>query len=104
MLTADNDVCRLGFLSLNHPLETNLLEVQDDVLHTFDHTGNGRELLVHAVDPDLTDGKTFQRGEQDATKRVADGLSVSGLKRPEFETAHGVRAFEHDHLVRFLKC
>ena len=50
------------------------------------------------------DSKTFQRGEKNAAESVADGRAVSRLKRPEFETADGVCAFEHYHLVRFLKC
>ena len=35
---------------------------------------------------------------------VADGLSVARLEGPELETADGLGAFEHDDLIRFLKC
>ena len=103
-LTADRDARRLGVHGVHHPAEADLLQVQDDVLHAFDHAGDGLELFLDPADLDLRDGETFQRGEEDAAEGVADGLSVARLKRPELETADGLGAFEHDHLVGFLKC
>ncbi len=104
ILTANNDVCHLRVNSINHPLESHLLEIKNDVLHSLDHTRNRRELLVHAGDLDLTDSKTFQRGEKYASESVTDSLAVSRLERPELKAADSIGAFEHYHLVRFLKC
>ena len=103
LLAADDDVCRLGVHGLDHAAETNLLEVEDDVLHSLDYSGNGLELVLYAFDLDLADGKTLQRGQQNATESIADGLTVTRLERPEFETADGIGAFEHYNLVGFLK-
>ena len=104
LLAADSDVRRLSLDRVHHPLETDLLEVQDDVLHALDHAGDSGEFIVHSLDLDLADGETFQRGQQNAAKGIADGLSVSRLKGPELETADGVGAFEHYDLVGLLKC
>ena len=104
LLAADHDVRRLSVDRLYHAAEAYLLEVQDDVLHALDYAGNRCELLVHAGDSDLADGETLQRGQQDATKSIADGLTVAGLQGAELETADGIGAFKHDDLVRFLKC
>ena len=104
IFAADNNGGYFRVLSIDHSLEPNLLEVEDDVLHTFDHARDGGEFLIHARDLDLTDSKTLQRGEKNATEGITDSLSVARLKRPELETANGIGTFEHDHLVRFLKC
>ena len=104
LLAADCDIRHLGVYSVHHPTEAYLLQVQDDVLHSLNHAGDGLELVLNTRDLDLRDSETFERVEKDATEGVTDGLSVARLKRPELETAHGLGAFEHDHLVRFLKC
>ncbi len=41
----------------------------------------GGELVHRAVDLDGGDGGAFQRGEQHAAQRVADGVAVTGFKR-----------------------
>jgi len=46
----------------------------------------------------------FQKPDKVIMLESTDGLTVTRLERPEFETADGISAFEHDYLVRFLKC
>ena len=37
--------------------------------------------MLRAVDFDRGNGRAFERGEQDAAERIADGVAVAGLKR-----------------------
>ena len=104
MLAADGNVDGLGIDGIDHSAESYLLEVKNDILHPLDNTGDGLELLVDTDNLDLRDCETLQRCKKNAAKSVTDGLSVSGLKRTEFETADGLVAFEHYHLVRLLEC
>ena len=104
LLSAHGDGRRLAVHIFDHPLETDLLQIEDDVDDTLDDARDGVELMRDTVDPDRGDGETFQRGEQDAAQCVADGDSVSRLEGPELETTKGLARIEHDHLVRFLKC
>ena len=104
LLSADGEVDLLRIHAFDHPLETNLLEVKDDLLHAFDNTGNGGELVVDAAHPDLGDGEAFERSEENAAECVADGLAVAWLQRAELKPAEGVGAFEHYHLIGLLKC
>ena len=104
MLAADGNVDSLGIDGLDHAAESHLLEVEDDVLHTLDNAGNGLELLVNSDNLDLGNRKTLERCKKNASESIADSLAVSGLKRTEFKAAHGIGAFEHDHLVGFLEC
>ena len=61
--------------------EQNLLQVQNDVGDVFHHAVDGGEFVHRAVDFDRGDGGAFQRGEQHAAERVADGVAVTGFKR-----------------------
>ena len=104
LLAADDDSCLFAVYAFDHPLETDLLEVEDDVLHTFDDAGDVCEFLVDTGNAYLADGKTFKRCKENATKGVAYGLAVTRLKGAEFETSESLGTFEHDNLVRFLEC
>ena len=71
-------------------LEQDLLQVQNDVGHVLDHAVNGGEFVHRAVDLDGGDGRAFERGEQHAAQRVADGVAVTGFKRFGDEFGVGV--------------
>ena len=60
LLTAYSNVCHFGVDRLYHSLESYLLEVENDVLHTLDNAWDRSELLVHSGDLDGADGKAFQ--------------------------------------------
>jgi hypothetical protein len=62
-------------------LELDLLQVQDDVGDIFDDAVHGGELVHGAVNLDGGDGGAFERAEQHAAERVADGVAVTGFKR-----------------------
>src|SRR5262249_29576776 len=66
-------------------LERHLLQVQDDVGCVLNHPGDGLELVQHAFDLDGGDCSAFNRAQQHAAKRVADGGAEAALKwlRPE---------------------
>ncbi len=70
---------RLG--SVAAQLERNLLQVQDDVGRVFNHSGNGLEFVQHAFNLDGGDCRAFDRAQQHAAKRVADGGAEAALKR-----------------------
>ena len=61
-------------------LEFDLLEVEDDVDHVFDHAGQAGEFVRRALDAHGGDRGAFQRGKQHAAQGVADGVAVAGLK------------------------
>ncbi len=94
----------LGLVVFCELLETNLLEVKNDVCHILLHSGNRVELVSHSLDADGTDGETSERRQKNATQGVADSLSISRLERTEFKFSEGVARFKHDHLIGFLKC
>ena len=70
---------RLGILAVE--LEENFFQVQDDVGHVFNHAVEGGKFVHRAIDFDRGDGRAFERGEQHAAERVADGVAVTGFKR-----------------------
>ena len=104
LFAADGDVRDLGVYSVHHSAEAYLLQVENDVLHTLDDTGDSLKFVLNPGNLNLGDSETFQGGEQNATESVADGLAVARLQGPELKASHGLGAFKHDHLVRFLKC
>ena len=57
-----------------------LLDVQDDVDHVFAHAFQRRELMDHAVDLDGGDRRALQRGQQNATQRVAERHAEATLE------------------------
>ena len=61
-------------------LEEDLLEVEHDVGDILDHARERGELVHGALDLDAGDGGAFQRGEQHAAQRVAEGMAVAGLE------------------------
>ena len=71
-------------------LQRNLLQVEDDVGRVLDHARNRRELVQHAVDLDGGDRRAFDRGEQHAPQRVADGRAEAALERLRVEPAEPV--------------
>ena len=56
------------------------LQVEHDVGHVFDHAGQRGEFVLRAGDFDRGDGGAFERGEQHAAERIADGVAVAGFK------------------------
>ena len=94
----------LGILVVNRADKTNLLEIQDDVDHTFHHSRDSGKLMVHAGNLDGRNRIPLQRGEQDTAQSVTDGHTKPRLQRSEFELPERRSGFEHDNLFRFLKC
>src|ERR1700674_3951528 len=68
-------------------LDGNLLQIQDDVRHVLDNTGERRELVQHAFDLHGRDRRSFDRGEQNASQRVPDRRSEPALERLRVELA-----------------
>jgi hypothetical protein len=71
-------------------LQRNLLEVEDDVGRVLDHARDRRELVQHAVDLDRGDCRAFNRREQHAAQRVADGGAEAALERLRVEPAEPI--------------
>ena len=84
----DADRQRLGVVDVQ--LQRNLLEVEDDVGRVLDHAGDRRELVQHAVDLDGGDRRAFDRGQQHAPQRVADGRAEAALERLRVEPAEPI--------------
>src|SRR5581483_4274921 len=62
-------------------LEWDLLQVQDDVGRIFNHAGDRLELVKHAVNLDGGNSRAFDRAQQHAAKRIADGSAEAAFKR-----------------------
>ena len=62
-------------------LELDLLEIQNDVGHVLNNAVNRGEFMLRAVHFERRNGRAFERREQHAAKRVADGVAVTGFKR-----------------------
>src|SRR3954468_4461505 len=61
------------------------LEVQDDVGDVFLDTGDGGELVQHTVDANAGNRRAGNRRQQRAPKRIAKGVTESGLQRLDNE-------------------
>ena len=61
------------------------LEVQDDVGDVFLDAGDGGELVQHTVDANAGDRSAGDRRQQCAPKRIAKGVTESGLQRLDDE-------------------
>ena len=72
-------------------LELDFLQVQNDVGHVLDDAVNRGELVHRAVHLHRGDGRAFERREQHAAERVADGVAVTGFKRVGDKFCVGVR-------------
>ena len=104
LLTTNSHSSSFALFSLDHSLQTNLLEVEDDVHHVLYHAGDCVKLVLDTLDADGSNGKTLQRREQNAAKRVTNGGRITGLQRAELKAAEGIGSVQHYHLVRFLEC
>ena len=85
-------------------LQQHFFEVQDNVGDVFDNAGHGAEFMRCAVDADGRDRGAFERAEQHAAQRVADGLAVTGFKRLGNELGicgRGGRVFARQTLRHF---
>ena len=84
---AEHDAMRVVVVGI----ELDLFEIEDDFHHVLDDAGNGLELVIDSLDLDRGDGGTFERGEEHAAERVADGVAVAGLEgfRGEFRVGVG---------------
>ena len=60
LLATDSYGYHLAVDILDHPLEADLLQVQDDVDDILDNSGNGVELVSDTLDFYRGDGKSFQ--------------------------------------------
>jgi hypothetical protein len=76
-LLVDADELGLGAVGLDH----DLLEVQHDVGDVFDDVRHRGELVERAVDLHGRDGRALKRGEQHATKAVAQRDAEAALER-----------------------
>src|SRR4029077_17973455 len=72
-----------GLVLLGRHDET--LEVQDDVGDVFLDAGDGGELVEHTVDANAGDRRAGNRRQQRAPKRIAKGVTESGLQRLDDE-------------------
>ncbi len=62
-------------------LEKDLLQVQNDLGDILHHIFNGGKLVHRAVDLDIRDGRSLQRGKQHPAQSVAQRIAVTGFKR-----------------------
>ncbi len=85
-------------------LESDLLEIEDDIGDILLYSGNGVQFMRHSVDSDGVDGETAQRRKENPPEGVSDCLAITGLKRLEFELSEETVRFKHHDLVGFLKC
>ena len=69
----------------HHPLD-----VEDDVHDILHHSGDGRELVLDAFDPDRSHRCTRDPGQQGATERVAEGVPEARLQRLDDDLGPGV--------------
>ena len=79
---------RLGVVDVQ--LQRNLLQVEDDVGRVLDDARNRRELVQHAVDLHRGDRRAFNRRQQHAPQRVADGRAEAALERLRVEAAEPI--------------
>src|SRR5690606_5582642 len=61
--------------------QAHLLEVQEELRHVLFHAGDGRELVLHALDTDGRDRSALQGGQQHTTQRVAQRRTEARLER-----------------------
>jgi hypothetical protein len=61
-------------------LELHLFEVENDVCNILNDVWKGLEFVVGTLDFDRGDGCALKGGKQHSTKRVANRVTVTGLK------------------------
>src|ERR1700679_297852 len=86
-------------------LKGNLLEVQDDVGCILNDAGDGLELMQHAFNANSCYSSAFNRAQQRATQRIADGGTKAALKGlgAELAIGFGERLGIDCQALRFLK-
>ena len=61
-------------------LGLDLLEVEDDIRHVLEYTGNRGEFMLHAVELDGYDARSLQGRQEYPPQGVTDGYTESPLK------------------------
>ena len=61
-------------------LEFDPLQVEHDVGHVLDYARESGKFMLRAGDFHRGDRSAFERGKQDAAKRIADRVAVAGFK------------------------
>jgi hypothetical protein len=79
---------RLGRVDVH--LERDLLQIEDDVSRVFHGSRNRRELVQHSLDLHRRDRRAFNRREQHAPHRVANGRAEPALERLRVKSAEPV--------------
>ena len=72
---------RGGLVASAHALEHQALDVQDDVGDVLVGALDGRELVLHAINLDGLDCRSLKGRQENAAKRVSEGISVATLQR-----------------------
>ncbi len=67
------------FRAFDFHVNRNAFEVQNDVGNVFTHTGNRGELVQYVINLHRRDGRALKRGQQNATKRVAECQTKAAL-------------------------
>jgi len=70
-----------------------MLEVQQDLDDIFPNSGDGAELMEHAVDTDGRYGRSPDRGKENPAERITKGSSISTLKGFDMNLREGGSAF-----------
>ncbi|CAI8357829.1 MAG: Uncharacterised protein [Flavobacteriia bacterium] len=65
------------FVFLDLSLESNLLEIEHDLRHIFNYALNSAELMFDATDAQGSEGKTFERAQQNTADRIAHCEAVA---------------------------
>ena len=60
--------------------DQDLLQVENDIRDILNDVVDGLEFVVNARDLNRRDGGTFDGTEEDAAKRIADRMSITGLE------------------------
>ena len=94
-LTWHSDGCFLKLGLFNCLLEIDFFEVKDDVGHIFLDTGDSVKLVAHAVDADRRYSEAFERGEEDTTKGVTYGDTITRLQWLKLKFTEVVIGFQH---------
>jgi hypothetical protein len=102
-LADDGESNFLGFVILNLTTQTDLLQLENNVGHVLDNSGERGELVVDTLDVHRCNCEALQGREEDTTQRIADGDAIAGFQRTELKGATEIISLEHDHLVGFLE-
>ena len=70
-------------------LKNKTLNIENDVRHVLANSGQGLELVLHAFDVNRLDSSAVKRRQQNAAKRVAQGVTKTTLERLNREAGKG---------------